>query len=302
MVHIQYGFHQHFSRRRCFYCNIPKIPYFMDTKKIVDRMTEQPWLDSIGDVLQPAVKAAYAAGGETGIKVKNFMHGAWLGHPLHPVLTDIPIGAYTVAAAMDALEILGEKRCTPAADGAIAVGFVGAVGAAITGLTDWTGTTKKKRRIGLMHGLLNTGATLCYAGSLAMRRRKESRGASIALAMLGYGLTVTASYLGGHLVFREQVGVDHTATADPYPEKYVDVLPEDELKNNEMKCVHADNIPVLLVKQHNRIRAIALRCPWHQSVFSLDDGSVIEGPASEPQPSFSVRIRKGMIQVRSEKA
>ena len=285
-------------------------------------MTEHPWLDAIGDVLQPAIKAAYKAGGDTGTKVKNFMHGTWLGHPLHPLLTDIPIGAYTVAAAMDTLEILGEKRCSPAADASIAVGLMGATGAAVTGLTDWTGTTKKKRRIGLMHGLLNTGATLCYAGSLAMRRRKESRGASIALAMVGYGLTITASYLGGHLVFRRQVGVDHTATADPYPKKYVDVLPEDGLKNNEMKCVHADKIPVLLVKQNNRISAIAhtcshlggplsegdlledgsVRCPWHQSVFSLDDGSVIEGPASEPQPSFSVRIRKGMIQVRSEKS
>lgn len=124
----------------------------MIQKKAIDLISKQNWLDKTADVVQPTIIETYKAGGKTGQKIKNFMHGTWLGHPLHPPLTDIPIGAWTATAVLDSLELLGEKKYTRAADTALAVGIVGAAGAAVTGLTDWTGTTKKKRKIGLMHG------------------------------------------------------------------------------------------------------------------------------------------------------
>ena len=193
----------------------------MFQKAAIDLIEKQEWLDKTAETIQPAVLKAYKAGGETGRKLKNFLHGTWLGHPLHPLLTDIPIGAWTTAAALDACEIGGNKDYKNGADAAVAIGLAGAVGAAVTGLTDWTGTSKKKRKIGMMHGLLNLTATTLYTTSLIMRRNKKSRGTAIALSMAGYGITAMAAYLGGHLVFGEQLGVDHTATSVEYPDEFI---------------------------------------------------------------------------------
>lgn len=290
----------------------------MNQETAIDVIARQDWLDTAGDVIQPAILDAFKAGGETGQEIKNFLHGTWLGHPLHPVITDVPIGAWTTAAVLDGLELLGEEKYAPGADAAIAVGLVGALGAAVTGLTDWTGTTKERRKVGLMHGLLNVGATALYATSFFLRRRENSRNTAIGLAMLGYGVAGAAAYLGGHLVFSEQTGVDHTATAAEYPKDFVAVLPENDLAENTMRRVEAGEVPVLLARKNGEIYAIAhtcshlggplsegelfddcsVRCPWHGSIFSLEDGSVLKGPATEPQPKFEVRVNNGQIEVR----
>lgn len=289
----------------------------MKQSEVIKSIEGQDWLDKVGDVIQPKVLQVFEAGGKKGRNIKNFLHGTWLGHPLHPAITDVPIGAWTTAAVLDGLEVLGQKKYRQGADAAIAVGLVGAAGAAASGLTDWTGTTKKKRKLGLMHGLLNLTATALYATSYILRKR-NSRGPAIGLAFLGYGVTGVAAYLGGGLVYEKQIGVDHTATAAEYPKTFIVVLAEKDLEENTMKCVQASEIPVLLARKNGKIFAIAhtcshlggplsegtllddcsVRCPWHNSVFSLQDGSVIEGPASEPQPKFDVRVRDGIIEVK----
>ena len=136
--------------------------------------------------------------------------------------------------------------------------------------------------------------------------------------MLGYGVTTVAAYLGGQLVYGEQTGVDHTATAAEYPKDFVAVLSENELVENKMRCVTAGEIPVLLVRKDGKIFALAntcshlggplsegelmddcsVKCPWHGSVFSLENGSVVAGPATEPQPKFDVRVHNGQIEVK----
>ena len=292
----------------------------MKSAALLDAITHPDWLDAAADTLQPAVLQAYAAGGETGQQLKNFLHGTWLGHPLHPVLTDVPIGAWTVAAVLDGLTLAGQRQLAPGADAAVAVGLVGALGAALTGLTDWTGTTKQKRKLGLVHALLNIGATALYATSFALRRRQGSRGTAIGLSLAGYGISSFSAYLGGHLVFAEQVGVDHTATSVEYPKDFVAVLPEAELAENTLRRVEAGEVPVLLARKNGEIFALAhtcshlggplsegelrpdgsVRCPWHGSVFSLADGRVLAGPATEPQPAFEVRVRAGQIEVRRQ--
>ena len=288
---------------------------------LIDAIEKQDWLDTAADTLQPAILDAFKAGGDGGQKIKNFLHGTWLGHPLHPLITDVALGAWTTAAVLDCCELAGSKNYKKGADAAVAIGLAGGVGSAITGLTDWTGTTKKKRKIGLMHGLLNIGAASLYATSLIMRKNKGSRGTAIALSMVGYGLTSISGYLGGTLVYGEQMGVDHTATAAEYPEDFTPVLPEGDLEENKMKSVKAGEIPVLLAKKNGRIFAIAntcshlggpldegelfddytVKCPWHGSVFSLEDGSVIKGPATERQPQFDIRIKDGQIEVKLQK-
>lgn len=290
----------------------------MIQKTAIDFIENQDWLGEAGEAIQPVIINAFKSGGETGQKIKNFLHGTWLGHPLHPLLTDVPIGSWTVAAVLDGIELAGNEEYTSGSDAAIAIGIGGALGAAVTGLTDWTGTTKKRQKVGLMHGLLNLTATALYTTSLIMRRRKNSRSAAITLSLIGYGITTISAYLGGHLVFDEQTGVNHTATSAEYPEHFVTVLNENELADNTMKCVKAGEIPVLLAKKNGQIFALAntcshlggplnegdllndctVRCPWHGSVFSLKDGSVVDGPATEPEPKFDVRIVDHQIQVK----
>ena len=289
----------------------------MDQDTAMQVIDRQEWLGRAADGLQPMVTQAFEAGGETGRQLKNFLHGKWLGHQLHPVLTDVPVGAWTVAAVLDCAELAGRDAYAPGADAAIAIGLAGAVGAAVTGLTDWSDTSGHSRKVGLLHGLLNTVAATLYGTSLACRA-KDARGLGIGLSMLGYSVASVSAYLGGHLVFGEQVGVNHTAATQGYPEDFTAVLPENELDEGTMKCVLAGEVPVLLVKQNGRISALqnncshmngpldrgdlledgSVRCPWHGSRYSLESGRVLDGPSTYDQPHFETRIREGQIEIR----
>src|SRR6266849_397790 len=290
----------------------------MASREIINAIANQKWIESSAKPLQEAVRGAFV--GDAGRDLKNFLHGTWLGHPLHPALTDIPIGAWTAALALDALEgMSGRKECGSAADLAIGVGLVGAVGSAITGITDWSEADGSARRVGMLHGLLNVTAAALYTASLFMRRRKKSRQSGIAVSMLGFAVAGTAAYLGGNLVFGEQMGVDHTATADAgKPEKFTRVLAEDALKENKPTRVLANGVAVLLVRRKGEIYALtetcphlggplsegklvgdAIQCPWHMSELALEDGHVVNGPTAFPARCFDVRVRAGNIEVRA---
>ena len=289
----------------------------MVTEALIKTVERQEVLDQLSDKIQPLVSNAFESTGPAGREVKNFLHGTWLGHPLHPALTDIPLGAWTAALALDAMEsISGRKELGAGADVAIAVGLVGAAGSAVTGLTDWSEINGRARKVGLLHGLLNVGATALYATSLVLRR-KDMRGAGRGFAMLGYAVSSTAAYLGGHLVFSEQIGVNHAA-AQELPKEFVPVLADAELRESEMKRVDAGGVPVLLVRREGEVCALAntcshlggplsegklegdvVQCPWHGSRFNVRDGTVVDGPATFPQPCFEARVREGQIEVRS---
>ena len=165
----------------------------------IEAIERQDWLDVVGDRLQKAVAAAFQAGGDTGRRVRDFLHGTWLGHPLHPALTDIPLGAWTTALALDAA---GDKNkgMARAADAAIGIGIAGAVGAAVTGLADWHHTTGGDRRVGLGHAMLNTAALALYVTSFALRRsgaRDAGRALSAVVAGVGSSSNVVVISVTG---------------------------------------------------------------------------------------------------------
>ena len=148
----------------------------MATDRAVQLINRQHWLEPLADRLQSSLNDGFAAAGPAGQQVANALHGVWLGHPLHPVLTDIPIGSWTAAAVLDALEeVSGNGAFGRGADAAIGLGIVGALGSAITGLTDWRHTDGRARRVGVIHGLLNTGALALYTSSLILRRLRARR-------------------------------------------------------------------------------------------------------------------------------
>ena len=120
-------------------------------QRIVDAL---PFLDRVADGVQPRVQAAVDAGGTTA---RNVLDGVWFEAPLHPALTDVPIGSWTAAAAFDGLDLAtGSKAMRNAGDASLAVGVVGALGAAVTGLSDWRYLSGGSRRMGIAHALLNT--------------------------------------------------------------------------------------------------------------------------------------------------
>jgi len=286
----------------------------VNTNKIVRTIGDVKSLQDTSKPLQNAIRGIIPG------ELKNLLHGTWLGHPLHPVFTDIPVGAWTAALVLDALETLsGAEECGKAADLAIGVGLIGAAGAAVTGLTDWSETDEPGRSIGLVHGAMNVIATSLYTASWIMRKRRRSRDSGVALSMLGYAVASAAGYLGGHLVFGEQLGVDHTATAgNKKPEDWVAVFADRSLRHDTPTRVEADGVAVLLVKRGDRIFAItetcphlggplsegklvgdAIQCPWHNSELALEDGHVVNGPTTFPARCFDVRVRDGQIEVRA---
>jgi nitrite reductase/ring-hydroxylating ferredoxin subunit/uncharacterized membrane protein len=282
-------------------------------RRLVDRLAAYRGLDPLATAIQGVVQKALATAGSP---VRNALNGTWLGHPLHPLLTDIPIGAWTVTFALDALTVIGRPSDERSADAALAIGIAGAMGAAASGWADWSDTADEPKALGLMHAMLNGGALALYAGSL-VARRSGLRGTGIALAMGGYGLVSFAGYLGGELTFGMQLGVRHTAVPIDPAKKYTPVIDEDSLAYDKLTRVDLGGIPVVLLRTVSGIRAIGaacthrgapldegtlegecVRCPWHGSRFDFEDGRVLEGPASFPQPRFEARVRSGKIELR----
>ena len=290
----------------------------MDIDKIISRAESPEWLENAAESIQPAILNVFETAGNTGKAIKNFLHGTWLGHPLHPLLTDIPLGAYTTTVVMDVMELCGKKDLKSGADTSLAIGLAGAAGAAVSGTADWTGTSGQNRRIGLMHATLNIGATLLNTASLILRKKTSNRKLAIGLSFAAFGVTTLGAYLGGHLVYGQQMGVDHTAGEGRYPLKFTDAYKDEDLKEDQMICTEVGEIPVLIARQSGHVYAIAhscshlggplskgelldnacVKCPWHGSIFSLKDGGVVHGPATQHQPKFDTRIRAGKIQVR----
>lgn len=160
------------------------------------RIENEPALDAVADRLQRGLRTLFA--GQRGRRAKDLLSGAWMGHPLHPAITDVPIGAWTTAGIFDLLTALRMARLDKAAQAAILVGIFGAVGAAASGMADWSDTRDEQRRVGLVHAGLNSLALMMYVGSL---RRRRLRNGGRMLAFMGLATSMTSAYLGGHLVY-----------------------------------------------------------------------------------------------------
>jgi uncharacterized membrane protein len=169
----------------------------VDLRQAVERLEEQDFLDRLADPI-----AEFASRKLRG-PAKEVLSGAWLGHPLHPLLTDLPIGAWTSATVLD---VLGGRRARPAADFLVAAGIASALPTALSGVSDWSDLDTRQRRVGLVHALAVDTALSLYVASLVARRRGH-RVRGTVLSLLGATAMSAGGYLGGHLVYGMGAGV-----------------------------------------------------------------------------------------------
>lgn len=290
-------------------------------RRFGDRVTHAieglQWLDRPSYALEHGVALVFTLLGSAGRPVRSALHGTGLGHPLHPTITDVPVGAWTAAAVLDVVDAVSPQGegFRGAARTAVGVGVVGAAGAAVTGITDWQHTHDDARRLGLVHGVLNTAALGLQVLSWRDRGRQRTGRARLSGAV-AYALVIGSGYLGGALVFRHGIGVSH-ADEQLEPRDFVPVLPADALAEDVPRRVEADGVALVLVRHAGRVSAVGqhcahlgapmsegwvhrgqLVCPWHGSRFCLDDGQPASGPATAPLASYDVRVRDGSVEVR----
>jgi len=284
--------------------------------KLGDFISSQKWLEPIEAVLGAVADTLFLKEVRIGEKLRNFFHGTWFGHPLHPAVTDVPLGAWTAATVLDIYELsTGDGNLKRGADFAVGLGLIGAAGAAVTGLNDWNYTYEKPRKVGALHAVINLTATACYFASWWQRRR-GCRRAGLTSGFAGYACSIAGAYLGGHLVYNERIGVNHAP--EELPQKFVPVMKESELPEGKLRKARAGNVPVVVVRRGQRIFVMAekcshlggplsegefdgatVTCPWHYSKFAIDDGRILVGPAAYQQPCFEVRVRDGQVEARA---
>ncbi|MDL5199306.1 Rieske 2Fe-2S domain-containing protein [Streptomyces sp. ALI-76-A] len=274
---------------------------------LLDRLERDPRADPMIETLRGAVRSLPLG------RVRDVLHGRWLGHPVHPLMVQVPIGSWLSAAVLDLRP--GRNR---EAGVLVGVGLAAAAPAALTGAVDWAELHRQQMRVGLVHALANTTAVGLYAASLACR----VTGRSAAGRTYGYlGLTAVGvgGMLGGHLAYRQASGANH---AEEVPhvvsEGWHRIGSVDEFPAGRPVRRSVDDVPVLVVRESGgTVHALAdrcshlagplsegtvsdgcVRCPWHGSVFRLSDGWNVRGPATAPQPAFDTRIVDGHVEVR----
>jgi nitrite reductase/ring-hydroxylating ferredoxin subunit/uncharacterized membrane protein len=275
------------------------------------RLERASGLDRLGDQLQRAVFSVLR-----GRRIRDTLHGVWLGHPLHPALVQLPIGAWVSSAVLDLLP--GQRR---AATVLVAVGTAGAVPAAIAGANDWASLSREQRRVGLVHAMSNAVGMALYAGSLAARLGGR-HGTGRALGLLGLAAASGGAYLGGHLAYKQAAGVNqgvpelHRIEDGWHPVADLATLPEATLLTRQVDDVavvvyrDGDEITVMLERCAHQSGPLGegevtrvdgrtcVVCPWHGSTFQLNGGEVVHGPAGTDQQVLPTRVTGGVLETR----
>ncbi|MER7330792.1 MULTISPECIES: Rieske (2Fe-2S) protein [unclassified Micromonospora] len=268
-------------------------------------------LDRIGDRLQRAVQATLRPR-----RVRDLLHGVWLGHPLHPAMVQVPVGAWISTAVLDLMP--GQRR---AATTLCAVGTASALPAAVAGLNDWAALARDQRRIGLVHAASNSVGLAFYAGSVAARMTgRHNLGRT--LGFLGLSAASMGAYIGGHLAYKQGAQVNqsisemHRMSDGWHSIADMSALPQRKLITREVDDVsvilyrHGDEVTVMLERCPHQSGPLGkgevqeigghacVVCPWHGSTFRLNGGEVVHGPSANDQQVLPTRIVNGMLETR----
>ncbi|MFG3280457.1 Rieske 2Fe-2S domain-containing protein [Streptomyces sp. NPDC048111] len=275
--------------------------------KALDALGEAKQLDKVVGPLQKAVRAVPLG------PWRAVLQGRPIGHPLHPVLVQVPIGSWSSAAVLDLVPGAGRQARL-----LVGLGVVSAVPAAWAGWVDWAEQPERQLRTGVVHALSNGVAIGLYTGSWVVR----GRGRPVLGRVLGFaGLTAASvgGMIGGHLAFRQAVGSNKTEPVDHLvapgwhalgsATEFAEGSPERRMLGEVALLVvrGADGFHVLVDRCSHMAGPLSegtvadgcVECPWHGSVFRLADGENVGGPATAPQPVFETRLTDhGVLEVR----
>jgi nitrite reductase/ring-hydroxylating ferredoxin subunit len=287
----------------------------MSLMGILDRVADVQTFDK---VIEPARRAVNAALRPQAFK--DLLHGTWLGHALHPVLVQVPVGSWLSAGVLDLFPPL-----RPAATVLIGTGVTAAVPAALSGAADWSEQDTGVRRLGALHAVANSVALGLYVGSLVARRNGRGTLGRV-LSYSGLGLATGSAAVGGHMSYAQSSGASHSATAArALTSDWIDLGPLDDLPEGRPALRTGKGssvaVPLAAVRRGARVDVFigacshlsgplhegrveevrgqeCLVCPWHGSAFDLDDGSPRRGPAANPQEKLEVRMEAGRVMAR----
>jgi nitrite reductase/ring-hydroxylating ferredoxin subunit/uncharacterized membrane protein len=272
------------------------------------------FLDGLGDAVSVVNQTFYKIPGTRPIK--DLLHGTLLlRHPFHPMVTDAVVGAFTVVALLDVVYLIQrDPSLFRATDIALVLGLVAALGAVLSGFTDWNETYENERRLGILHGILMSLITIGYLVSLWLRLAGGSgaRDGAIWLALVMWVALAVTAYLGGEMAFGFGTGVNRQAFESP-PKKWqrTDVSAAG-LEDRKPMRVEVEGFAAMLVKLDGAVHAIGavcthagcdlaegefvggqrrdIKCPCHASVFSIATGTALHGPATMDEPVLDTRI------------
>src|SRR5688500_1720409 len=252
--------------------------------------------------------------------LKDFLHGTWLGHPLHPVLVQVPVGSWLSAGVLDAVPPM-----RPAATLLIGTGVAAAVPASLAGAADWSEQAAGVRRLGAVHALANTAALGLYVGSLVARGKGQG-GLGRVLSYTALGIAGGSAAIGGPMSYAQSSGASHAATAArALTSDWIDLGPLDDLPEGRPALRTGKGssvaVPLAVVRRGTKVDVFVgacshlsgplyegaveevrgqqcLVCPWHGSAFDLDSGDPRRGPAANPQEKLEVRMEAGRVMAR----
>ncbi|HEY5357814.1 MAG TPA: Rieske (2Fe-2S) protein [Streptosporangiaceae bacterium] len=275
----------------------------------VARIEDATWLDPAASRVRRAVNMLIRPQW-----LRDVLHGVPIGHPLHPLAVQVPIGAWVSATVLDLVP--GQER---AARILVGTGVLSVLPAVLSGYTDWSRSHEQQLRVGLVHSTANVVATSCYIASWADRSAgRQSRAKAFGLA--GLGAVLAGGVLGGHLAYRQASGANHVeGVPHRVPPGWHVIAGLGELVEGRLEQRMLGEVPLLIFRRGDRVEVLAgvcshlsaplhdgtvlgdddpcVVCPWHQSVFSLRTGEVVHGPATSPQPKFQTRVLDGTVEV-----
>lgn len=236
--------------------------------------------------------------------VKDLLNGTWLGHPLHAVLTDVPIGAFTLLLIFDFFDL------RVASDICLGLGLLSMAAAAVAGLADYTDTDDHPRIVATVHATVMTLALILYILSLALRLGQApdaSRSVPFALDIVGYLLVAGGAYIGGEVVYTLGNVVNRHAWRFFGSGKW-QALDVAEIPEGRLVKARAGAQALVIVRNGDALLALhdscahaggplsegkladgAVECPWHGSRFDMATGYRRRGPTDYDQPRFEVR-------------
>ncbi|MCC3266030.1 Rieske 2Fe-2S domain-containing protein [Arthrobacter gengyunqii] len=294
---------------------MPRLPLV----STVDKLEGAAWLDPAAGTVSRIVKKVLPQG-----SVTDALHGVPLGHPVHPLMVTVPLGAWVSAAVLDVLP--GNER---AAKTLVALGVLSAMPTALTGVTDFSQLDTLQQRTGVVHEASTAVATVLYAASWLARKR-GNHGSGKLLGFAGLAVAGIGGFLGGHLSYRQGAGVNRNEDLpEEVPAGWHSLGPVEAFPAGRPRTAQLGSVPVMVLRREGMegqdanddgVSVLAdtcshlggplheghlqetrgqlcVVCPWHGSAFSVESGEVMRGPATAPQPVFRTRIRDGHLEV-----